>query len=144
MSYGRNLFRSGLAIAVLFWVLEAAIHTWVFGEGAGLAANLIPASANEWWMRSLAAFLLVAFGAYAHRVSLALSQGERERQAIQAQLDDALTRVLREYLPICAHCKAIREGELWVPLERYVTEHTKALFSHGLCSKCLPLYDDPA
>lgn len=59
---------------------------------------------------------------------------------VQARLDETLTRVLGDFLPICAHCKAIREGDRWVPLESYVMGHTKTLFSHGLCPKCLPLY----
>lgn len=140
----RNLFWAGVAAAALFWLLEAAIHTWIFADGAGLADNLSPHDANEWWMRTLAGLIFIGFGAYAARASQALMRAQKDRQAIQAQLDDALTRALSGYLPICGHCKAIREGERWIPIETYVTEHTKALFSHGLCPKCLPLYEESA
>lgn len=139
-----NLFRTGVAVAATFWLLEAGIHAWVFSEGAGLVDNLVPSSANEWWMRSLAGLLFIAFGAYSDRASQALLRTQDERRAIQARLDDALTKVLSGYLPICAHCKAIREGERWVPMETYVTDRTRALFSHGLCPKCLPLYAESA
>lgn len=144
MSFKRNLSWIGVAVAATFWVVEGAIHHWVFGERAGLADILVPSTANEWWMRSLAGSLLIAFGAYADRASQALLRAQEERQAIQVRLDDALTRVLSGYLPICAHCKAIREGERWVPVESFVTDHTKALFSHGLCPKCLLLYEEMA
>lgn len=142
MWFQRNLFWVGVAFAATFWIIEAAIHTWVFAEGGGLADNLLPSSTNEWWMRSLTGLMLIAFGAYADRASQAVLRAQEARRAIQERLDDTLTRVLSGYLPICAHCKAIREGGRWVPVETYVTDHTKALFSHGLCPKCLPLYEE--
>jgi hypothetical protein len=130
----------GVVTAGAFWLLEAAIHSWGFGEGAAWTDNLLPGTANEWWMRVLVGLLFIALGVYADRSSHALLRAEKERRVVQARLDDALTRVLTDFLPICAHCKAIREGERWVPVEAYVTEHTQTLFSHGLCPKCLPLY----
>jgi hypothetical protein len=131
----------GIATAVAFWLLESAIHTWSFAEGTGWTDNVFPRTANEWWMRAVAVLLLIAFGAYADRASVALLRAEQERRVIQARLDETLTRVLGDFLPICAQCKAIREGDRWVPLESYVTGHTKTLFSHGLCPKCLALYE---
>lgn len=54
------------------------------------------------------------------------------------------TRALREevrqlegILPICGFCKAIRDEQgQWRKLETYVTEHSKASFTHGLCPEC--------
>jgi hypothetical protein len=137
----RNLLHAGLIAAAAFWILEAAIHTWVFHEGDHWLANLVPTDANEWWMRTLASGLLVALGAYGDRSVRSLERAEAERRAIQEKLDDALTRVLESFLPICANCKAIRDEEKWVKLERYVTDHAKTRFSHALCPTCLPLYD---
>lgn len=139
---GHKLLWVGVGTAAAFWLLEAAIHTWGFGEGSGWTHNVLPRNANEWWMRGLAVLLIIALGAYADRASSALLRSERERQVIQGRLDDTLTRVLGDFLPICAHCKAIREGERWFPLETYVTAHTSTHFSHGLCPKCLPLYEE--
>ena len=47
-------------------------------------------------------------------------------------------RVLRGLLPICMHCRNIQDdaGD-WTQLEEYVTRHTEAEFSHGLCPSCL-------
>jgi PAS domain S-box-containing protein len=41
-------------------------------------------------------------------------------------------------LPICCVCKKIRDeqGE-WEKLETYISRHSKADFSHGLCPDCL-------
>ena len=48
-------------------------------------------------------------------------------------------RQMEGLLSICMHCKKIREGEKWVPVERYVASRTATQFSHGLCPDCLKL-----
>lgn len=58
-----------------------------------------------------------------------------------ADLTDALANVhtLRGMLPICSHCKSIRDDlNYWHQVEEYVTEHADVTFSHGICPKCLP------
>ncbi len=46
-------------------------------------------------------------------------------------------KTLRGLLPICANCKDVRDDEgTWKRIETYIEEHSNALFSHGLCSKC--------
>ncbi|MEK6605407.1 MAG: hypothetical protein AABY77_05915, partial [Nitrospirota bacterium] len=67
-----------------------------------------------------------------------LAQKERER--LIAELQDALAniKVLRGLLPICSHCKKIRDEEGdWQMVETYVREHSNADFSHGICPECL-------
>jgi PleD family two-component response regulator len=63
-----------------------------------------------------------------------------ERKQLVLQLQEALSqvKVLKGLLPICAHCKAIRDcqGD-WRQLESYISEHSEAKFSHGLCPMCL-------
>ena len=40
-------------------------------------------------------------------------------------------------LPICAYCKRIRsDHDYWEQVESYITEHTDARFSHGICPPC--------
>jgi hypothetical protein len=46
-------------------------------------------------------------------------------------------RVLQGLLPVCMHCKSIRHEGRWVPMEVYLTQHSMAHFSHGLCTDCL-------
>jgi len=58
----------------------------------------------------------------------------------QAELQQALENIktLRGLIPICAHCKKIRDDEgFWKQVETYVSEHTLATFSHGLCPTCM-------
>jgi phosphoserine phosphatase RsbU/P len=55
------------------------------------------------------------------------------------ELEDALARVkyLRGLLPICAYCKKIRDDKnYWQQVEEYVSAHTDAQFSHGICPQC--------
>lgn len=46
-------------------------------------------------------------------------------------------KILEGILPICASCKKIRneKGE-YEQIEKYVTEHSEASFSHGICPEC--------
>jgi DNA-binding response OmpR family regulator len=56
-----------------------------------------------------------------------------------AELEDALGRVqqLQGLLPICSYCKKIRDDDnYWHQVESYVSEHTAAQFSHGICPEC--------
>ena len=47
-------------------------------------------------------------------------------------------RTLRGLVPICAHCKAVRDAAgAWHPVERYVRDRTEAEFSHGICDACV-------
>lgn len=48
-----------------------------------------------------------------------------------------MTRVIEGFVPICMHCKSIREGEVWTPIESFVEKRTEAQVSHGLCPACL-------
>jgi sigma-B regulation protein RsbU (phosphoserine phosphatase) len=41
-------------------------------------------------------------------------------------------------LPICSYCKRIRsDTNYWEQVEGYITEHTDARFSHGICPACM-------
>jgi phosphoserine phosphatase RsbU/P len=55
------------------------------------------------------------------------------------ELQAALDRVqqLQGLLPICAYCKKIRDDQnYWHQVEVYVSRHTNAQFSHGMCPEC--------
>ena len=55
------------------------------------------------------------------------------------ELEIALKQVkqLRGLLPICMYCKKIRnDGDYWQQVEAYISDHTGAEFSHGICPEC--------
>ncbi|MCC5843918.1 MAG: hypothetical protein JJU05_06675 [Verrucomicrobia bacterium] len=67
---------------------------------------------------------------------------ERRKQA-EAALKKALSEVktLRGFLPICSGCKKIRDDQgYWQLIEQYLSEHSDAEFSHGMCPGCLRKY----
>ncbi len=53
-------------------------------------------------------------------------------------------KLLRGIIPICLHCKKIRDDQgFWSQLELYIKQHSEADFSHGLCPDCAhKLYPD--
>jgi sigma-B regulation protein RsbU (phosphoserine phosphatase) len=56
------------------------------------------------------------------------------------ELEDALCQVrqLQGLLPICMHCKKIRDEESdWHQLEVYIERHSEANFTHSLCPACM-------
>lgn len=55
------------------------------------------------------------------------------------QLETSLARQkqLEGILPICGFCKKIKDDkENWHQMEKYISEHSEANFSHGLCPEC--------
>jgi len=63
----------------------------------------------------------------------ALASRVRELQTALADV-----RRLSGLLPICAYCKRIRDDkDYWKQIEQYVSEHSDAQFSHGICPECL-------
>jgi hypothetical protein len=47
-------------------------------------------------------------------------------------------KTLSGLLPICSSCKKIRDDTgYWNTLERYISEHSDAEFTHGLCPECV-------
>lgn len=66
-------------------------------------------------------------------------QSEARLQVRAAELRDALARVKRlsGRIPICSHCKKIRDDkQSWQQMERYISDHSDAAFSHGICPEC--------
>jgi len=56
------------------------------------------------------------------------------------ELQDAMAQIktLRGIVPICANCKKIRDDQgFWNQVEAYVSAHSEAQFTHGLCPDCI-------
>ncbi len=69
--------------------------------------------------------------------SLVVTQLELRR--VSRELAEAATNIktLSGLLPICLHCKAIRnDKDYWQSVEMYIKAHTDAAFSHGICPDC--------
>lgn len=67
-----------------------------------------------------------------------LAEVERERLVVKLRkaLDDI--HKLQGIVPICAYCNKIRDDSgYWNQLEKYISEHSSAEFSHSICPKCM-------
>lgn len=68
---------------------------------------------------------------------------ERELSSLVLNLRQATTKIqkLNGLLPICSHCKKIRDDRgYWNEVEKYITDHSDAEFSHAICPGCLHQY----
>jgi hypothetical protein len=73
------------------------------------------------------------------RLEATVAERTRELTERNAELAEALgnVRQLTGLLPICAHCKKIRDDQgYWNQLENYLSRHSGVGFSHGICPQC--------
>jgi len=72
------------------------------------------------------------------------AEEEKERLIVELQQALASVKTLSGLLPICASCKKIRNDDgYWTLVETYVSQHSDAEFSHGICPDCgKKLYGD--
>jgi PAS domain S-box-containing protein len=62
---------------------------------------------------------------------------DRERLIVDLQSALAEVKTLSGLLPICSSCKKIRDDTgYWNNLETYISKHSGAEFSHGICPEC--------
>jgi CheY-like chemotaxis protein len=82
--------------------------------------------------------IAIEIALYKHRV-------EREREALIAQLKDALEQVktLEGMLPVCAWCKKVRSDEgYWMTVDQFLRTRSHLEFSHGVCPACAATMGD--
>lgn len=140
---GNSICRVAGGILVAFGLL-ACVRTawWLFHPQA---AMLAPAPINVAFFAALPLFevsMAIVF------LMLNSQHLEREARAALQELEQSMAqvKVLQGLLPICSHCKNIRDEQGdWHRIETYVRDHSHADFSHGICPACVEqLYPDMA
>jgi tetratricopeptide (TPR) repeat protein len=95
---------------------------------------------------SLFGVFLLGYGKKARDGKRLLESANARLHALNAELQENIREVktLSGLLPICAKCKKIRDDDgYWQQLEGYISKHTSATFSHGICPHCAEdLYPD--
>ncbi len=92
------------------------------------------------------ALLLVVFHLLNHNINKR-KQAELKQEKLIKKLEAALgeVRTLQGMLPICSYCKSIRDDQnFWQGVENYISKHTEAQFSHGICPNCYEKIVKPA
>jgi hypothetical protein len=127
-SWAGSSFFTGLSISVGLLLVLETLGPW------GLALAIPPC-----WL------VVAYYRAYKGR----LEEQRRRRREVEAlntelestvqELKAAMAHVkqLQGLIPICMHCKSIRDDEdSWHRLETYISEHSEATFTHSLCQQC--------
>jgi phosphoserine phosphatase RsbU/P len=73
------------------------------------------------------------------RVGVRVVELQRSLAERVNELQEALAHVkqLQGTLPICCYCKKIRnDDKYWQQVEEYISKHSEAVFSHGVCPEC--------
>jgi PAS domain S-box-containing protein len=76
----------------------------------------------------------------AHTDLTRVKRAEEELREKKQQLEEALARIktLKGLLPICSHCKSIKDEKgSWQAVEFYIADHSEAEFTHGICPTCI-------
>lgn len=80
----------------------------------------------------------VVLSLLSHRLLLALNQ----RRMVLMQRNRVMLaeiKTLKGLVPVCSYCRKVRDDQgFWEQLESFVSRHTYASFSHGICPNCLP------
>ena len=58
-------------------------------------------------------------------------------QKIDLEAALAKVKLLEGIIPICSYCNKIRDDQnSWLQMEQYISNHSEAHFSHGVCPNC--------
>jgi len=118
--------------AALFTALSSTTYDWSRGSPAedavflGVILGVVAVTLG---------FLMLNSERLEH--DLALAEGTLQGMVAELQQALAEVRTLSGLLPICAHCKRIRDDAGgWTRIEEFVGARTDAQFSHGICPDC--------
>lgn len=67
-------------------------------------------------------------------------QDELSEKVVKLEAALANVSLLEGIIPICSYCKKIRDDrKSWHQIENYISSHSEAKFSHGICPECLEI-----
>ncbi|QEE16732.1 hypothetical protein DSAG12_02562 [Promethearchaeum syntrophicum] len=89
----------------------------------------------------LPGIMMISIGLGALISSLSFALEPQLLKILIFSADKAKAKIIGNILSICAHCKKIKDDEgNWHQIEQYFSDHSKLLFSHGLCADCIKQY----
>jgi len=135
----------------IFYLMPIAYATWFLGRRSGIAASAVSLciiflsdymSGKDYNKVHLEIWNLVMYLCFFIVVTMLMSTlrlALEHRADLIEKLRGALSEVkeLSGILPICANCHKIRNDEgYWLDVADYISRHTNAKFSHGICQEC--------
>jgi len=130
----------------LIWI---ALHRGLKGVTTGIIALNFGVIIALWFFRfdlarlgELQLLMIVncIVGLFMGAVVTERHEAEAEREQMIVKLREALAQVkqLSGFIPMCTGCKKIRDDEgYWNDVAEYITDHSEALITHGLCPDCM-------
>ncbi len=132
-----SVWAFGVRVGLVVFVLELTVRgvlysTGILAAGVPTVLVLVPMVFTD-------TVILLAVGAL-RRAEARQAATEEQLRAKNGELEVALAEVkeLRGMLPICAWCKCIRDVDgMWNKLEAYLSKHSHATLTHGICPQCM-------
>ena len=121
----------GIGLGIFWWIFESIIHV-LFFRADSFIEEILTKDSMEIWMRLSIIFIFFGFGIFAQITMEKLQKAHSQ------------IKILTGLIPICANCKKIRDNKgSWNKLETYISNHSEAVFTHGICPECnKALYKD--
>jgi len=124
--------RGGISLAVPMAPYLAAAHRQIVHVATGLGIIWFIGVGGLW----------TAMRAIRDRIrEREQARQERNGYVEKFQASSKQIKQLSGLLPICSHCKKIRDDKgYWNQIETYIDEHSDAQFSHSICQECARKY----
>lgn len=124
----------------IFYVLPVGLAAWkerrAFAYSLAILLPLARVAFHFPWHETDAPFE-IGVNALIRITALILYAYLVSRTARQTRELQTKVQTLEGILPICASCKKIRnEDGAYEQIEKYVSDRSKARFSHGICPEC--------
>jgi K+-sensing histidine kinase KdpD len=129
--YGPALLVSGLGVL---------LGVWLFFPQPTFAVHPVPPGVLQASIFVATSVVVAKLGGEYRRRRWDAERTAQQLRQILAERDAALEKisVLTGLLPVCAGCKSIKdEAGNWRRMEEYLSEHSKAKFTHGMCPACM-------
>jgi hypothetical protein len=129
-----------LLVGYLLLVIVMAVVVDFAGYHFSVDANTYVYAFPSWMLHAAATvFVVVPTVRFMSKCHCRLAESHANLVKKTRELEQAISEIqtLRGILRICAWCKKIHNGvDGWEQMEKYVSRHSEAEFSHGLCPEC--------
>ena len=85
-SITEKLVLIGVIISLLFWILESAVHVFIFQEG-GLIQQIFTPHSHEIWMRLIVVVMFIGFAIYAQFIIIQRRHAEKAAKLTHSELN---------------------------------------------------------
>ncbi len=134
----RRVSYSGLAPGSYQFEVEASnLQGQFVDQPTRLKFEILPGFFQSWRFFLLLLLAPVLLGFLVYR--LRFYQHQKRKKELDRRIEEATAAIdiLSGLMPICSSCHKVRDdGGFWEQVETYLSNHSEAEFTHGLCPEC--------